>query len=190
VPPALQFAARYPERLERLVVIGAAHETHPMIIGIRAIQRRIVELGLDTGRVREALVLARALGMTTYRSAGEFAARFDVAPIDASDASATFDVERYLLHHGERYADKYSAARFLALSLSADLHSVDASAIRTPTTLVAIEHDAVAPRWQVEALARAIGPHAGIADLASDIGHDAFLTETEALSPILTAALS
>jgi homoserine O-acetyltransferase len=161
-----------------------------MATGIRAIQRRIVELGLDTGRVRDALVVARALGMTTYRSSGEFATRFQHAPVEQHDATATFDVETYLIHHGERYADKYTPARFLALSLSADLHTVDPKAIRTPTTLVAIEHDFIAPRWQIEQLAGGIGPHARIVTLHSDIGHDAFLTETDALSPLLNAALS
>ena len=33
------------------VVIGAAHRPHPMITAQRAIQRRMVELGLETGRV-------------------------------------------------------------------------------------------------------------------------------------------
>lgn len=187
---ALAFAAAYPHRLDRLVVIGAAHETHPMITGIRVIQRRIVELGLETNRVRDAVVLARALGMTTYRSASEFATRFDVGPLELQDTHATFDVERYLLHYGERFADRFTPARFLALSLSADLHRVDPSAIRAATTLVAIEHDAVAPRWQVEQLANAIGSRSRVADLHSEIGHDAFLTETDTLSPILSAALS
>ena len=34
----------------RLVVISAAHEPHPMSTALRALQRRIVELGLETDR--------------------------------------------------------------------------------------------------------------------------------------------
>ena len=187
---ALAFAERHPSRLERLVVIGAAHESHPMITALRSIQRRIVELGLTTGRVGAAVALARALGMTTYRSAREFADRFDNAPEWVSATDAVFPVERYLGSQAQRFAARFSAARFLALSLSSDLHSVDPSSICTPTTLVAIEDDAIAPRAQIDELARSIGAHARIVDLRTDKGHDAFLTDADALAPILRDALS
>src|SRR5688572_24043987 len=44
----LAFAEDHPERVGRIIVIGAAHESHPMSTGLRAFQRRIVEMGLDT----------------------------------------------------------------------------------------------------------------------------------------------
>jgi Homoserine acetyltransferase len=37
---ALALAERWPERVAQLVVIGAAHEPHPMAVGLRTIQRR------------------------------------------------------------------------------------------------------------------------------------------------------
>jgi homoserine O-acetyltransferase/O-succinyltransferase len=187
---ALAFAERYPDRLERLVVIGAAHRTHPMITALRVIQRRVVELGLDAGNVHEALVLARALGTTTYRTAREFAQRFAAAPEHVGESDATFPVESYLRLHGERFAARFTPARFLALSLSSDLHSVDPSRIRTPATLVAIEDDAIAPRHQIDELAALLGAPSHIAHLETDKGHDAFLTDADALRPILHAALS
>ena len=179
---ALAFAERHPERLERLVVIGAAHRAHPMTTARRIIQRRIVELGLETGRPREALALARALAMTTYRSDAEFVRRFDagdIAPIDS-----------YLQHHGDKFARCFAPERFLALSLSSDLHAVDPAAIRVPTTLVAAEHDAVVPRQQLAALADALGGRCRLVDLPSIHGHDAFLTDTDSVSHILHDALA
>lgn len=187
---ALAFAERYPERVEQLVVIAAAHETHPMMTAVRSIQRRIVELGLETGHAREALALARELAMTTYRSAREFAGRFSGGPVAVTENSATFPVERYLEHHGEKFASAWRAERFVALSLSGDLHRVDPDRITTPAVFVAAEGDTVVPREQIAALAASVRGPSELVDLPSDVGHDAFLTEHEALDRILASALS
>jgi homoserine O-acetyltransferase len=186
---ALAFAERYPQRVERLIVIGAAHEAHPMSTALRSIQRRTVELGLETGRVRESLTLARALAMTTYRSAREFAARFDSRPVSRTDNDAEFEVESYLTHHGARFAASWRAERFLALSLSGDLHRVDPGNITTPGVFVAAEGDAIVPREQIAALAAGVRGPSTLLDLPSDNGHDAFLTEPDTLGAIVAAAL-
>src|SRR6185437_4319542 len=73
---ALAFGERYPDRVGHLLVIGASDRAHPMSTAWRSIQRRIVRLGLESGRAAPAIELARALAMTTYRSSEEFAARF------------------------------------------------------------------------------------------------------------------
>lgn len=186
---ALAFAERYPHRVESLVVISAPDAPHPMSTAVRSVQRRVVELGLDNGCASDALSLARALAMTTYRSAGEFAERFDARPSRCTDNDAVFPVEEYLLHHGQRFAAAWRPERFLALSLSGDLHRVDPSTIRTPTVVVAAEGDAIVPRVQLEALAAKL--NAGrLVDLPTTTGHDAFLTEPAALGAILTSALN
>jgi homoserine O-acetyltransferase len=187
---ALAFAERYPQRLERLVVISAPHEPHPMTTALRAVQRQIVELGLSTGQTRQAMSIARGLAMTTYRSREEFAERFDCAPVEQGPGHATFPVEAYLRSHGERFASRWTAERFLALSLSGDLHSVDPRAIRTPTTVVAAEGDAIVPRSQLETLVLRLAGPAQLVDLPSTRGHDAFLTEPAVLGRILDRALS
>lgn len=187
---ALAFAERYPGRLERLVAISAPHEAHPMSTALRAVQRNIVKLGLETGRPREALALARGLAMTTYRSAREFGERFETQAVERGANDATFAVERYLAHHGERFAARWSAERFLALSLSGDLHRVDPARIRTPAVIVAAEGDAIVPEAQLEMLAASLGGPSRFIHLPSRRGHDAFLTEAAAVSDILTVAVS
>jgi homoserine O-acetyltransferase len=186
---ALAFAERYPDRVDSIVAISAPHEPHPMSTALRALQRRIVELGLDTGRVTDALAIARGLAITTYRSTREFGERFDPSPIERTENDATFPVEGYLRQHGERFASRWSAERFLALSLSGDLHRVDPSAIRTPTTIVAAEGDAIVPGEQLEALAAAIPGPCQLIHLPTVRGHDAFLTEPIAVGVIVHAAL-
>ena len=187
---ALAFAERYPDRVGGLVAISAPHEPHPMSTALRALQRRIVELGLETGRTGDALAIARGLAITTYRSTREFGERFDSAPVECFDNDATFPVEAYLRHHGERFAARWSAERFLALSLSGDLHRVDPSAISTPATIVAAEGDAIVPGGQLEELAARLAGPTRLIHVPTTRGHDAFLTEPTAVGDILRIALS
>jgi homoserine O-acetyltransferase len=177
---ALAFAERFPQLVERLVVISAPHESHPMSTALRTLQRRTVELGLETGRVTDAMSIARGIAMTTYRTAGEFAERFN----------SHFAVDAYLRDRGARFADRMRPERFLALSLSTDLHKVDPSRITTPTTIVAAEGDTIVPRGQLDALASRLGGARHLIDLPTRVGHDAFLVETAAVSSIINAALS
>jgi homoserine O-acetyltransferase len=186
----LAFAERYPERLGRLVAISAPHEAHPMTTALRALQRNIVKLGLESGRVRESLALARGLAMTTYRSAREFGERFSTTPVACTADDATFDVERYLARHGERFAARWSAERFIALSLSGDLHRVDPARIRVPTVVVAAEGDAIVPEHQLAQLAASIAAPTRLVRLPSTRGHDAFLTEPDTLGGILAVAVA
>lgn len=187
---ALAFAERHPHRLDRVVAISAPHEPHPMSTALRGIQRRVVRLGLSTDRARDAMIIARELAITTYRSGVEFAERFDAAPGELTENDASFPVESYLRYHGLRFADRWAPARFLALSLSGDLHRVNPPAIRTPAVIVAAEGDAIVPRDQLELLAARLGGPARLVDLPSTRGHDAFLTEPRALGRILDNALS
>lgn len=186
---ALALAERWPERVQRLVVLCAAHEPHPMAVGLRAIQRRIVELGLDTGRADTAMALGRALAMTTYRTAREFAERFDVMPTYTS-ASAEFDVERYLVSSGEKFAERMRPERFLALSLSADLHRVQPEEVNVNATMIAFQGDTLVPPAQMRAMAKRMPRVHAAHTLRTRFGHDAFLTEPRRLGAILSASLA
>jgi homoserine O-acetyltransferase len=188
---ALALGERWPERVRRLVVISAAHEPHPMATALRTVQRSIVELGLRNGKPREGMIVARALAMTTYRSARELAERF---PPEASirivaRGDVALDVERYLRHAGERFAERMRPSRFLALSLSADLHRVTPEAIHVSSTVVAAQGDTLVPGSQTRALARELPLLSGYHTLRSRRGHDAFLTETGRVSRLLTSIL-
>ena len=187
---ALALGERFGDRVDRLIVISAPAEAHPMSTALRSLQRRIVGLGIDTGETREALTLARGLAMTTYRSAREFATRFDSQPIERTANDAIFPVEGYLRHHGERFAAAWPPERFLALSLSADLHRVDATKIRTPSLLVAAEGDTIVPGEQMQALAAALGAPNRLVELPTTRGHDAFLAEPEAIGRLLKDSLT
>ncbi len=187
---ALAFAERYPDRVDQLVVISAAHESHPMSTGLRALQRRVVELGLDHGAGDTALAIARGIAMTTYRTAREFAERFDNTPTFEDETEVSFDVERYLANRGTDFAAKFRPEYFLALSLSSDLHHVDPAAVRTPTTIIAAEGDTLVPEEQTRDLARRLAAPTRYELVPTIFGHDAFLKEAAMFGRLLSSVLS
>lgn len=185
---ALAFAAAFPSLVERLVVIAAAHETHPMATAHRVIQRRIVRLGVEAGDPGAGVALARALAMTTYRTVAEFSGRFEVAGTEGRDGPR-FPVENYLDHGSSRFAAKWTAERYLALSEAIDCHRVDPAAIAVPLTLVAIDSDTLVPSWLVSRLAEGAAGKVDFHTIGSHYGHDGFLKERDSIEPVVRAAL-
>jgi homoserine O-acetyltransferase/O-succinyltransferase len=184
----LAFAARYRERLGRLVVISAAERAHPMATAWRAIQRRLVRLGVECGAAEQALVLARALAMTTYRTPAEFEQRFTGPPSDGADG-IVFPVERYLLARGAAFVERIGVERFLALSESIDLHEIDASSIDTPADFIGVRQDQLVPVEQMRELARRYGGPCRLHEIDSPFGHDAFLKECDLLAPLVANSI-
>ena len=184
---ALAFGERYPERVSRLVVIGAADRTHPMATAWRSVQRQVLRFAVECGRPKEGLKLARALAMSTYRSAEEFEARFDGAPIRDGERFA-FPVEHYLFARGNDFAERHHPEAILCLSESIDLHHVDATRIFVPTTIVAIREDQLVPLSDLRGLAARL-PVAKLHEISSIYGHDAFLKESDQLRGIFAVAL-
>ena len=185
---ALSLAASAPERVERLVVISAGPAAHPMATAIRSLQRRIVALGMDTGRGPDALAIARGLAMVSYRTAQEFGERFEGGlaspdPLGASEPGA------YLCARGEDFVGRMSPGRFLSLSASIDRHRVDPACVTAPALLIGAESDQLVPPSQLQALAGALGGPATLRILQSHYGHDMFLKETAAMNILVAPFL-
>lgn len=176
-----------PGRLEKLLMLCAAHRPHPLATAWRSIQRDIVRLGAEQGRSREALAIARALAVTTYRSAKEFDARFAWG---SSSNDVRFDVQEYLEHQGDKFSRVFSPEAFLRLSESIDLQAVEPERVTVPTTLVGADTDVLVP-WDLmcELRDRLAGP-VKLIELRSDYGHDAFLKEEEKVAAIVSAFLT
>lgn len=177
---ALALAEHYPELAGHVVVISAAHRTHPMSTAWRCVQRAIVRSALAQGEGPRGLVLARALAMATYRSAREFEERFD-APPQRTDAGFVFPVEQYLIARGESYAAHYRPEAFVCLSESIDLHRIEPERITAPVTLIGVEEDQLVPLSDMRAMRDRLAGTCRLVEISSIYGHDAFLKEQEVL---------
>ena len=154
---ALAFAELFASRVSGLVLLCAAHRTHPMATALRSIQRSVVRLGEEGGAPAEGLALARALAMTTYRSVDEFERRFDYSPdfasLDIKGGEVRFPVQDYLEARGEAFASVFDVESYVSLSTSIDIHYVDPELVKSRTTLLSFDTDALVPPWLVEELA-------------------------------------
>jgi homoserine O-acetyltransferase len=183
---ALCYGARYAAHVDRLIVISAAHRSHPMATAWRSMQREIVRFGVEKGDSAGGLRLARALAMATYRSPQEFAARF-AGPPTRGEHRFEFPVEKYLLSRGDAYAQSYIPESFVCLSESIDLHRIDPATVKVPTTVVAVREDLLVPLEDIRELAAQLGGGTQLVEISSLFGHDAFLKESRALAPVFAS---
>ena len=183
----LQFAARHPSRLARLVAISGVHRAHPYASASRALQRQAVILGGLQCDESHGLALARKIALLGYRTPEEFDARFGAATV--CDGRVGVAAEDYLDHCGATYARRVPATAFLRLSESIDLQAVEPGDIRAPVTVVAVAEDRLVPLSDaLQLVERLPGPNR-LQVLRSRYGHDAFLKEPAAIASILRAAL-
>jgi len=185
---ALRFADLFPSRIERVVAISAPDRPRVFATAWRALQRQVLALGSRCDCEREAVVLARAMGMLSYRSAAEFEERFAEGS-SAATVPGEGPVVDYLLARGRDFAAKFEAGALSRLSRAIDLHRADVARIDAPTTLVAADPDLLVPIEQLAALAPTFARPARLVPLPSRFGHDAFLKEIDRLGPIVAAAL-
>ncbi len=141
----------------------------------------------ETGRVDQAVGLARELAMTTYRTPEEFDSRFDSeAPSHAGQAYPVCD---YLKSRGKAYRDRTSPNRWLTLSDSIDRHRVEPEAITAPVTLIGFNSDRLCPIEDMAELADRLPNLWRFVRADSLYGHDAFLKEDKFVGEILTSVL-
>jgi homoserine O-acetyltransferase len=203
---ALEWMASFPGDMDFCAVAAAPARLYPQAIAFNGVQRRSITSDPEwkggdyfpgKGPV-DGLHNARMLAMITYRSEESFVQRYMRSSRNADEWEGRFDVESYLMYHGEELTKRFDANCYLYLTKMMDLHDIgrgrgDAEAAFEPFRkkdflAVGINSDILFPAWQVRELAEAAGD-AGVRavyrELRSDIGHDAFLVEFEQLAEIL-----
>lgn len=169
-------------RLDRLIVIGAAHRASPWALALRTLQRA----GIESARTPEdrlcALARARQLAVLGYRTPSELEQRF-------GDIDPSSGVLGWLAAHGDRFIARFSAASFLCLSRSLDHHQCAPETISSKTTVVSIVEDLLVPEPLAREFVRRIGSRAELASISSAYGHDAFIKEEKQVSSIIQSSL-
>jgi homoserine O-acetyltransferase/O-succinyltransferase len=176
---AQHLAALLGDRLRKLVLLSAAHRPAQFGLGLRHIQRAIIDLG---GGQPEALALARALAVLCYRTTEGVEQRF-------ADDSSRNGVIGWLQHHGEKFSRRFDTDAYRCLGRSLDGHQIDPATIRVPTTLFAVREDLTVPLSLLHEYAAQAGKLCQLVEISSPHGHDAFLKEDAAVSAVLAAAL-
>lgn len=172
---ALAMGATAPDFANKLFVLCAGFSAPPHSVGLRQLQRAIVQLGAKGNQITEGVTLARALGMVTYRSFDEFNKRFADDPTHSQHG-----IWNYLHSRGQAFADVFRPTSFMVLSQSIDYHNVDHTQINIPTRFWCVESDLLVPIDEVEAIADEMAD-AKVTRVTSIFGHDAFLKEIDSV---------
>jgi homoserine O-acetyltransferase/O-succinyltransferase len=196
----IQFAAEYPDRLDRFITISGTAKTTPHTVALRRIGRLAIvsDPEFKDGRYQTGegpiagLKIAREMGTIVYRSRDEFNQRFSWDPIGPLTASAkTFEVESYLAAQADKFSTRFDANCYLVLSRCMDLMDVGAGCrslkdgllrIKAKGLVVGVDRDALIPPEEqraVFATLRAAEREVRFELLSSVFGHDAFLKEFE-----------
>jgi len=205
---AVEWAASYPEEVERLVVIAASARASADQIAWNSAQ--IASIRADAafhggdyydhpcGRgPQQGLGVARRIAHTTYRTADELEGRFSNRPQDGEEplrGDGRHQVTSYLDHHADKLSRRFDANSYLVLVQSMNTHDVGrgrgglAAALERVSArslIVAIDSDRLFPPSLVAELAEHI-PGARWELAASPIGHDAFLVAHRDLDKWIT----
>lgn len=181
---ALEWAALFPDRVERALVIGVAPLT-AMGLALNHLQRQAIQLdpAWDNGNYlpqrqpERGLSLARQIAMLSYKSAPLFDERFGRNPnrngedpwgLDEHGGGlqgGRFDIAGYLDHQGERFNERFEANSYLAILRTMDtwdpLRGAASAAeafghIKARISFVGISSDWLFPPESVSAFAAAL----------------------------------
>ncbi|WP_128476700.1 homoserine O-acetyltransferase MetX [Halorussus pelagicus] len=145
----LEWAKRYPERVDRVAPIATAARLDPQMLAIDAIARRAITTdpnwnggayhGEDRDAPTDGLAVARQLGHVGYlskesmdrkfgrRSAGRAAMAEAFAPDDpAGDFFPYREVESYLDYQAEKFVERFDATSYLYLTRAMDNYDLAA----------------------------------------------------------------
>lgn len=186
---ALHAAMQQPQRVQRLAALAAAHRSHPQASAWRKVQRSVVELGMRVGAGPDALAVARALALCTYRTPGELLDRFGGRG-EVRDGEVVHPVHDWLAARGNAFAAHWTAEQFLCLNRSIDEHRIDPRTVPVPTWLLAFVGDQLVPPSEVRELAMQLPDLRAHREVRSRYGHDAFLKEPRLVGAFLGEVLS
>lgn len=210
----LAYALLFPGEYRDLISISAGPHATPFAIGLRSLQREIIRndpawqgghYAPDAQPV-DGMLLARKLGMMTYRSGDEWLERFgrarieDPVPLEQNPFRPEFQIESYIDANSRKFIGSFDANCYLYLSQAMDLfdvaeHGDDGTVesglarIRAERALIAgVTTDWLFPIWQQRQLAQGIsatGAAVELHELGSLQGHDAFLVDRDRFAPMV-----
>lgn len=212
----LAFAAQFPDVAENLVSVSGAAAASPFAIALRSLQRELVRSDpawrgghYEQGRgPRQGLRLARKLGTITYRGHEEWDQRFGRRRVGETaglqgDFRPQFEVEAYLEHQGQRFAENFDANAYLYLSRASDQFdlaehgggSLAAAFGRFQvrhTLVLGVQSDMLYTIDQQQLIAdqlRQAGREVEFHAFPSPQGHDAFLVDYPRFEPAIAGFL-
>jgi homoserine O-acetyltransferase len=211
---ALLFAIEYPHFVRRVLAMATTGRESAQAIAFNEVGRQAImqdpawnrgDYPRDTGP-RVGLAIARMMAHITYVSDASMDRKFgrrkkETAPNEAYTFDVQFEVESYLRHQGQSFINRFDANSYLYITRALDQFDLATAygslelafaAVEAETLVVGFTSDWLFPPEQNRQLALALlraGKRASYAELATDLGHDSFLLESEDLYALVRAFL-
>jgi homoserine O-acetyltransferase len=211
----LQWGIEYPSFVKKLLPMATTARENAQGIGFNEVGRQAIMQDPEwkqgdypkNGGPRVGLAIARMMAHITYVSDASMDRKFgrkrtSVAAADtAYTFGAQFEVENYLRHQGESFINRFDANTYLYITRAIDNFDLTAAYgslekafenIEAETLVVGFTSDWLFPPKQNRAIVMALlrnGKRASYAELATDLGHDSFLLESEELSDLVRGFL-
>ena len=206
---ALAYALQFPGEMDYLITLSAASRALPFTIAVRSLQREIIRCDPQwlEGRYhpqqmpRKGMMLARKLGLMSYRASQEWRDRFDRARVAPERRHGKmfemeFEIESYLEYNAAKFVSNFDANSYLYLSHSMDLFdvadhggSVNAGLARIEAKkipVLGVQGDILFPIEQQRELYNGLkkaGKDVKLIEIPSIYGHDSFLIDADRFSP-------
>jgi len=212
---ALAFAADFPDRVDRVLVLASAARQSAQNIAFHEVGRQAIMAdpqwrGGDyyaDGQVPSAgLAVARMAAHITYLSEAGLTEKFG-RRLQGRDAKtfgfdADFQVESYLRHQGLSFVDRFDANSYLYITRAMDYYDIAEdhggslarafAATGARFCLVSFDTDWLYPTAESRVIVHALnagGAQASFVELSSPFGHDAFLLECPELNRVVDGFL-
>ncbi len=189
----LEWSVMEKELIENLFLIGTSATESAWGIAIHTAQRLAIEADRswrdpspEAGK--KGIIAARAIGILTYRNYGIMSAKQTDTDADKID---DYKASSYILHQGNKLADRFNAVSYWLLTKAMDSHHLARGrggqvkevlkGIHQRTLIVGINSDILCPPPEQEFIAQHL-PHARYVEIDSAYGHDGFLVESSVIS--------
>ncbi|AOZ72704.1 homoserine O-acetyltransferase [Boudabousia tangfeifanii] len=206
---AFEWAASYPEKLEKLIVVASEPATSADQAAWAHMQLRAIELDPNwqngdyylTGRVPTGgLALARQIAHNTYRAANQLQEKFGYQAQKGENllAGGRRAVGSYLDYQGEKLVARFDAGSYVAITKAFLSHNIGRgrggveqvlTQIKQPTLLISVSSDRLFPIETAQQIV-SLMPNAKLAKIDSEIGHDGFLVNSDQVESAIKNFLS
>ena len=208
---ALAWAAHYPDRVDRALVIASAARHSAQNIAFHEVGRQAIMADPDwqggdyyaSGRVPvKGLSVARMAAHITYLSEAGLTEKFGRQLQDREAKTfgfeADFRIESYLRHQGISFTSRFDANSYLYITRAMDYWDLAEdhggtlakafAGTKTRFALISFDTDWLYPTGETKVIVHALnaaGAAVSFVELSSPFGHDAFLLETPGLAEVI-----
>jgi homoserine O-acetyltransferase len=211
---SMMFAMEFPHFTRRQIIMASTANESAQAIAFNEVGRQAImqdpawnrgDYPRDGGP-RVGLAIARMMAHITYLSDAGMDRKFgrrkrDSAGGESYTFDAQFEVESYLRHQGESFINRFDANSYLYITRAIDQFDAASAAgsleqafapVAAESLVVGFTSDWLFPPEQNREIALALlraGRRASYAELSTDLGHDSFLLESEALYALVRGFL-